>query len=200
MGYQRYLLGDGKGRGMLVMGRSTGFTLIELAIALAIVAIALAAGLPGITEWMQNSQIRTAAESIQSGLQTARNEAIRRNANIEFVLGNPGATGGTGWTIQTVGANETIQSVPDGVGSRNVTLETTPANATTVTFNGFGRLPTAPAATANADGSEFLTQIDLDNPKLASSISRELRIVITSGGEVRMCDPQITDTLDPRRC
>jgi type IV fimbrial biogenesis protein FimT len=184
---------------MLGPRRRGGFTLVELMITLVVVGVVLALGLPGIMEWMQNSQIRTAAESIQNGLQTARTEAVRRNTHIEFVLDNPGNTGGTGWTVRTANSNQVIQSAPDGVGSRNVILATSPAGATTVTFNGFGRLPTAPAATTNADGSAFLTAIDVDSSQLAAAVSRDLRVMVNQG-EIRMCDPNVTDTLDPRKC
>jgi type IV fimbrial biogenesis protein FimT len=184
---------------MLGPRRAGGFTLVELMIALVVVAVVLALGLPGIMEWMQNSQIRTAAEGVQNGLQAARTEAVRRNSAVEFVLTSPTATGGTGWTIRNVNDAAVIQSAPDGVGSRNVVLTPAPPGATTVTFNGFGRIPSPPVVT-NADGSAFLTSIDLDNAVLSASSSRNLRIVISAGGEVRMCDPNVSDTLDPRRC
>lgn len=179
---------------MLRSDRRRGFTLIEVLIALTIVGITLTLGLPGIMEWMQNSQIRTATESLQNGLQTARTEAVRRNAHVEFVLDNPGNTGGTGWTVRTVNPAADIQSVPDGVGSRNVVFTPTPDAANTVTFNGFGRM------TDNADGSALLTSVDVDNPSLSSATSRDLRIVISGGGEIKMCDPNVSDTLDPRKC
>lgn len=185
---------------MLKPNRGYGFTLIEVMITLAIVGIVLMLGLPGIMEWMQNSQIRTTAESLQNGLQTARTEAVRRNTHVEFVLDNPGNTGGTGWTVRSVNPDAVIQSIPDGVGSRNVVLTSSPGGATTVTFNGFGRVPTAPAVTTNADGSAFLTQIDVDNPSIGATASRDLRVVISGGGEIKMCDPNVSDTLDPRKC
>ena len=42
-----------------------GVSLIELMVGLTIMAILLAFGLPGSTAWIQNSQIRTAAESVR---------------------------------------------------------------------------------------------------------------------------------------
>lgn len=185
---------------MLRALRERGFTLIEMMITLAVVGVVLALGLPGIMEWMQNSQIRTAAESLQGGLQAARTEAVRRNTLVEFSLSNPGTSGGTGWTIRSVNDGAVIQSNPDGVGSRNVVLTVSPDGTAAVTFNGFGRLPTAPAPTVNADGTPFLTSIDVDNPVIDADDSRDLRVVISGGGEVRMCDPNVVDTLDPRRC
>lgn len=183
---------------MLKSLREGGFTLIELMIALVIAAIVLTLGLPGIMQWMQNSQIRTAAESVQNGLTKARIEAIRRNTLVEFVLSNSGVAGGTGWTVQTANGNAVIESHPDGVASRNVIFSAFPEGTWTVTFNGFGRVPNAPAT--NADGSPFLTNVDIDNPVLDAADSRNLSVVISPGGEIRMCDPEVTDTLDPRRC
>ena len=59
-------------------------SLIEIAVGLAIVAIVLTVGLPSFGTWVQNSKIRTAAESIQNGLQQARSEAVRRNTAVRF--------------------------------------------------------------------------------------------------------------------
>lgn len=175
-----------------------GATLVEIAVGLAIVALLAALGLPSLADWIQNTQIRTAAESIQNGLQLARGEAVRRNANVQFVLTAPGTTGGTGWTVSLVSTGEVVQSKPAGEGSRKVVLTATPAGATTITFNGLGRTPTAPPN--NADGSAFLTQIDADVPTLASADSRELRILISTGGQIRLCDPNVTSATDPRKC
>ena len=55
-----------------------GFSLIELIVVLAVLAILLAAGASNFSVWMTNSRIRTTAESIQNGLQMARAEAVRR--------------------------------------------------------------------------------------------------------------------------
>lgn len=179
---------------MLARARSRGFTLVELSITLAIVGIVLMLGTPSITEWIQNSQIRKAAESVQNGLQTARTEAIRRNRNIEFVLSNPGSVGGTGWTVRTAWDENVVQSTPDGEGSRNIVLEASPDDAVITTFNGFGRL------TGNADESPMMTSIAIDNDHLTDAQSRNLKVEVNAGGEIRMCDPNVTDDLDPRKC
>lgn len=61
-----------------------GFSLIELMVGLVVMAILLGTGVPAFSRWMQNSQIRTATESIQAGLQLAKAEAVRRNIPIRF--------------------------------------------------------------------------------------------------------------------
>lgn len=172
-----------------------GFTLIELMIGITILAIALMLGIPSFAEWIQNSQIRTAGESIASGLQSARGEAIRRNTPVQFTLTGAGGTGENGWQIVERNSNTILQSQPANDGSRNVTLATTPADAKTLTFNGLGRV-----ASNNADGTSVLTRIDIDNPKLDAATSRDLRIMIESGGSIRMCDPNMSISGDPRAC
>ena len=53
----------------------------------------------------------------------------------------------------------------------------------------------------NADDSLAMTQIDLDNPMIANAVDRrKLRVVIPVGGAVRLCDPQVLVTTDPRIC
>jgi type IV fimbrial biogenesis protein FimT len=63
-----------------------GVTLIELTVTLAVLSLLLFAVAPTITAWMRNTQVRNTALSILSGLQQARNEAIRRNEPIRFSL------------------------------------------------------------------------------------------------------------------
>lgn len=163
--------------------------MIELMIAVVIVAILLSIALPNFSAWIQNAQIRTATESIQNGLQLARAEAVRRNEPVNFILGT-----GSGWTVSTVAVPGTpIQSRASGEGSTNVTVGVSPGGATTATFNALGRI---------ANPATALTQIDLDVPAsiLPADQSKELSINISSGGQIRTCDPNITASDDPRKC
>ena len=43
-------------------------------------------GVPSFKSWIQNTQIRTATEAIQNGLEVARAEAVRRNTQVRFQL------------------------------------------------------------------------------------------------------------------
>jgi type IV fimbrial biogenesis protein FimT len=173
-----------------------GFTLIEVLVAITIVGFALALGAPAFSIWMQNTQIRTVAESIQNGLQVARNEALRRNCRVEFLMNSD-----TSWVVT---AKRCIDTDGDGAlddvvvqerakneaASANITASVTPAGATAVTFDGFGRV---------VDATPF-TEVDVQS---AVSATKMLRIQVKGGGgQIRMCDPAVpsTDTTDPRRC
>jgi type IV fimbrial biogenesis protein FimT len=175
--------------------RQAGFTLIEMVIAITILAIVIAFGVPSIAEWIQNSQVRTATEGIKNGLQLARDEAVRSNSPYEFVLDSPGTTGGTGWRVRSAVGGAVAFEKPNGEGSANAVVTVTPATAKTVTFSGLGR-----RLSANADGTPVLTQVDIDSATLPAADSRELRITIALGGAVRMCDPNVVTTGDPRKC
>lgn len=173
---------------MLIVKKHAGISLVEMAITLVVLSIILAMATPGFRDWIQNTRIRTAAEGAQSGLQLARAEAVWRNAKVEFVLNNDLKSG---WTVRTAAPISDIQSRPAGEGSAGVTLTTDPAGALTVTFDGLGR-----ALPANGDGSARLEQIDI----AGQSAGRNLRVLVGLGGQIRLCDPAVVDSTDPRRC
>ena len=160
-------------------------------VALAIMSVMLVIGLPSYSAWIANTQIRAAAEATLNGMQLARAEAVRRNVNVEFVFGATSA-----WTVREAAAGTVVQTRGAGQGSTGVTVVRTPAAATIVTFNSLGRV------VANAGGTATLTQADFDVAvaRLAASSSRNLRVVVNAGGNVRMCDPTVTDVTDPRIC
>jgi type IV fimbrial biogenesis protein FimT len=171
--------------------REAGVTLIELFIALAIFGILLGVAVPAFQTTTQNSRIRTGAESILNGLQLARAEAVRRNAAVQFTLAG---TATTAWTVAVVNGAE-IQSRAAGEGSSNVTnITLTPPGATQVIFSSQGRV-------VNPAASTTLNQIVVDVPDsvLASAESRQLRIDIGAGGQIRLCDPALSSP-DPRAC
>jgi type IV fimbrial biogenesis protein FimT len=66
--------------------RQRGFNLIELLITMAIAAIILAIAAPAFQEIITNGRTRSVSESIYSGMQLARSEAIKRNAPMRFQL------------------------------------------------------------------------------------------------------------------
>jgi type IV fimbrial biogenesis protein FimT len=168
--------------------RSAGFTIIELLITIAVLAILLYIALPNFAVWMQNTQIRTAGEAILNGVQLARAEAIRRNVNVELRM-----DASSGWTARVADTGEVIQSRVAGEGSAAALVTIAPAGATIVTFNGFGSIAT------NADATATVTEVKIDSPSIAAADSRELCVLVRAGGNVRLCDPQVPAT-DTRTC
>lgn len=198
---------------MLKSRRQGGVTLIELMVGISIVAILLAMGAPSFALWIQNAQNRLAAESIQSGLQLARTEAVKRNTVVRFTLTD--TTGLVAWTVGCVTANDdcpaTIQRRQAAEGSVNarvgVSTDAIPSPVPAsqfntalaagtglsagVSFDGTGRVPGANIGTD-------IVRVDVTNAMQSSA--RRLVIVVGTGGQVRMCDPAVALSASPQGC
>jgi type IV fimbrial biogenesis protein FimT len=173
-----------------------GFTLIEIMISLTVLGILLMVALPSFTEWLQNQQLRAASEATLNGLQVARAAAIQRNLLVKF---QETSLPQTAWSVTEAVTSAPVQRRAHEEGSPNAVITETPAGATTVTFAPLGNV------VANIDGTPTVTQLDVRNPAGGScqpaGPMRCLRLVISGGGSLRMCDP--TSTLpanDPRAC
>jgi len=66
--------------------RGRGFTLVEMMVALAVLALLLLLVMPNVGNWISNTRIRGATQSLEGGMQAARMEAIRRNQPVSFYL------------------------------------------------------------------------------------------------------------------
>nr|WP_293259732.1 GspH/FimT family pseudopilin [Oryzomicrobium sp.] len=160
-------------------------TLVEMLIALAVLAVLLGIAAPSFRTFLANTAVRSTAESLYQGFQLARAEAVRQNARVRLVVSND-----TSWVVQTdTGVNIESKPAREGTGGF-VTIAVTPTAAATITFNSFGRV------TANADGSNSITQIDFSSAN--GTMTRRLVFGVTSGG--LLCDPSITTAGDPRKC
>jgi type IV fimbrial biogenesis protein FimT len=199
--------------------RQRGFSLVELMVALAILGLLVMAAMPGLGTWLTNTRIRNAGDSLMNGLQTARAEAIRRNQNVSFWLvnlPNP-ATLSNSCTLSStdgswiVSVGNPVNYCAADVTSTDITVNPAGVMAgramggdstrvsvnakaggsagTSVTFNGFGRV-------ANTTS---ITEIDLDGVD-GGATYRKLSVMVSSMGAVRMCDPAVTSTTDPRKC
>ena len=197
-----------------------GFTLTELLVGIAIVAILLGLGMPGISGYIQSAKLNASAQSYLAGIQTARTTAIRQNLRAEFVL--------TDTPVETVNLADNLAPAPNGqnwvvrvadptrappafllVEAKSATEEgasvaSPPAvqiagisapNAFTgvVPFNGFG---------GTADASNY--QFDLQNPRggacAPAGAMRCPRILVPAGGLARICDPLVPIATDSRGC
>jgi type IV fimbrial biogenesis protein FimT len=194
-----------------------GVTLIEIMVALGIFSFLLAMAAPTIGTWIQNSRIRTSAESIVAGLQRAKSEAVSRNARVRFQLTTSAAndcvltTTATNWVVNVdTAANPNavaglcgnspsdtvapfiVQVRPASEGSLGVAMASSVSN---VVFNGLGR----------PVGLGGNVTMDLSYPAAGDCSTASitcLRVVVTTQGLIRMCSPRLTTTSpnDARAC
>ena len=78
-----HLASPGSSNNTRAMKQQSGFTLIELMITIAVVAILVTVGIPSFQTLLQSSRMATQSNELIAGLNTARSEAVRRNANIQ---------------------------------------------------------------------------------------------------------------------
>ncbi len=180
---------------------TAGFTLIELMIGLAIVALLLLLGLPSFSTFLRNAEIRSTAESIANGLRAARTEAVRENAQVAFTF----LKGGTdpSWVIRRIDRDTMelkeppIQEFTTAETGANAMAIRMPVAALSVVFDAMGRV--ASPTTLPASG---LQQVEVMS-RLESGGQR-LRVNIDNAQGIRMCDPDPELALilppDPRAC
>jgi type IV fimbrial biogenesis protein FimT len=166
-----------------------GFTLVELLIGIAILGVLITLAMPSFSAWIQNTQIRNAADALANGLQLARSQAIARNVQVQFQV-----QGTNGWQVSEVATGARVQSWTAQEGSQNTIFTAGPGGATTITYNPMGRV------IPNPDGTASLTTLDVTATTAVTTATRPLRVAIGAGGGTRMCDPKVTDTSDPRAC
>ena len=200
-------------------GRSVkqrGVTIVELAIVMLVLSMLLGLGAPSLATWLANQRLRTSAESILHGLNTARGEAVRRNARVVFEMTDPGGQGS--WRVCPVAPGtlacyegEAPVLVRDGgeesgnvrIGaSTDAALLLPGAFATAlspgagmpgvVMFDGLGR-------TANPAGWLNTVRFDARDTHIDAADERRLVVAVSPGGAARLCDPR-TPSGNPAAC
>nr|WP_316643578.1 GspH/FimT family pseudopilin [uncultured Roseateles sp.] len=204
---------------MLIHGmprRQLGFSLIETVVAMAVLAIVMAMAMPEAASWVQGLKVRNAAEGLRSGIERARMEALKTNGNVGFWLvadtsskvpGNSCALSATAptWVVSVTtpaGACAAEPSMTEGPrvvqtsgavsGADTLKVVTIPAgggavSADRVRFNGLGQV-IVEAGT-----------IQIIDVEALNHDGRKLRVVVDTGGSIRMCDRDVASS-DPRAC
>jgi len=197
----------------------SGFSIIEIAVTLVVLGMLLATAVPSMTAWMRNAKLRNQAESLQNGLQQARNEAVRRNRPITFYMVDNGASTAlnNSCTVSASGASWVVSvRDPGSACAAAPTNTSTDATNPLIVAKRLGNDGSAGVSVSGlaADGSTAASSVTFDalgrrsgnlvrivvSYASAQTDDRPLRVDITPAGMVRSCDPLITSTSDPRRC
>lgn len=112
-----------------------GFTLIELMVTVAILALMLGLGVPSFRDFIAGQKVKSASQNLMTALVLARSEAIKRNADVT-VAPKTADTWVSGWTVKAAPSALTVLETEALTG---VTVTLAPS---TVVYKANGR-PTA---------------------------------------------------------
>jgi type IV fimbrial biogenesis protein FimT len=200
--------------------RASGFTIIEMIVAVSIFSILVALTVPTMRKWIANTKVRAVADALQNGVRLAQAESLRRSRQVVFALTNSttpqsgftAATNGTYWAIMTVPAmtdgSETPAFVEGGViTSAGSTVQIT--GQAEICFNSVGRLVangttgvaggscTVPAAGINSSAQPMLSYV----VTMTGAADHPLQLEVGLGGQVHICDPsQTLSATNPYGC
>lgn len=161
-------------------GRAAGFTLIEMLVALTILALLATLALPSMGRQLERHRVQAAAETLAADMTEARFEAARRGLPLHLEPRNT-AGGGWCWAVTTAphcdcGVPQVCQlKVVQAADFRGVAL----AAAEVVRFDADGR----------ADRAVSMT--------LASGVE-QVRVEVGILGRARVCDPSGQSARLPR--
>ncbi len=151
--------------------RGAGFTLVELMVTIAVLAILLAIGIPAFASLIAANRLTSATNELVASLQTARTEAIRRNARVTVCPAAPGATACSGdWRD---GWMAFVDPTPGNAPA--------PESANDILLRG-GPLPTGLVVVANAPLSSYVsfTADGMSKQLDGASLADILRVCSTS--------------------
>ncbi len=192
--------------GVMLTSRHAGMTIIELMTVLTVSSILLAFGAPAAGQWLRDVEVRSSAGALLAALQSARAEAVARNAPVRLRLVD--AQGRPGWDVgcvqvtarcpatirrQPVSAATDVRwgaSLPVNMPALTAAIAAGAGLPAGITFDALG------AAAAVGSGTD-IARVDVTHAR--DDGARRLVILIAAQGMVRLCDP-VAATNRPERC
>ena len=146
------------------MRKDTGFSLLEMMVVLAIIAIMSTIAIPGIIGWLPKHRVGTAARDVKSTLEFARSNAISRNTvvRVDFDWDNDNLT-----VVEVVNFVETTLRTRQLPGDVDLQAD---GLVSPVTYNGHGF----------SDKSGGIVVVNTSDDTLSRSIT------LTVGGNARI--------------
>jgi type IV fimbrial biogenesis protein FimT len=164
--------------------RAGGFTMIELMIVVALVAIVLALAAPSFTTTLAKNRAQGVASELGTDLQYARSEAVQRNAPVRVIFGSDC------YTIHTVGTTDATSCVALGTGAEALKSVTVPVGTATLGFisnnaKAFIEFDPVRGMAVDAAGADASGHITVSS----SAGNWQLRADVTNMGRVKNCSP-----------
>lgn len=161
------------------MKSSRGFTLVELLITVAMLAIIVSVGVPAMSNFIISQRIQAQATALQATLQFARTEASSKNRIIKVIPRVNSSEGwASGWCVVTSDINNCNGSV----------IRQYPAVAGDVTISG-NYLQTGTFISFRRDGTRSPAVsggLKVSSPRLAPTAERARCIMLDAIGRVQI--------------
>lgn len=130
---------DMKSAGASALERSSGFTMVELVVTIAIASVLLGIAVPSFNQMIVSSRLTTQSNEMIAAISFARSEAIKRNGSLSFCrVGSETATACaavTGnwqhWIVRTAAGNVVRRGVVNTFGG-TIVVQSTLSNDTAV--------------------------------------------------------------------
>ena len=131
-----------------------GFTLVELMVTVAVIAVVLVIGVPGIANMKRSSDLTTASKDLVAALNYARAEAVRQGLGIDI---NPiSGSWANGWRVELGGTAIREFAAPPTGSSVALTTGTAP-----VTFAALGNAAAASCFDISVTGSSEVRSVPI---------------------------------------
>ena len=173
---------------------TNGFTLVELMVTVALVAILLAVAVPSFTTYRRNAELTSVTNTLLSGINAARGEAMKRGRNA-MVVPTDGANWSSGWVVFVdIDRSQTYAAASDNT----ILTQEPPPTGLDISGNG-STAGSTPYIMYDAAGYSKLKsgafgastfEIKRNDVTGAELLSQTRRIKIASTGRARVCTPK----------
>ncbi len=170
-----------------------GFTLIELMVTVAIVALALTLAAPNFTAFQRNAELTSFTNTLLAAMNTARSEALKRGA-YAAVIPADGVNWSSGLIVYTTKTPATAYSA-----ATDVTVFTREASPSYLTISGTGVANgSSPYIMFDASGfskdksaavSDLTLSVVRNDVASAEADEQTRRIKVSRTGRARVCKP-----------
>lgn len=145
--------------------RLSGFTLVELMVAIAVLAILVTIAIPNYRAFVLNARMTAQANDFLASLNMARSEAVKRNAIV--TLSAKGGGWADGWVITAAGTTLRDHAALEG-------------SSTLVNVGGLSSI----SFRSNGQVQEGVTSFNLCNPDTSIAPGRDIALSVAGTGSV----------------